>query len=233
MKIAPREVWTQQKRRSLHPKRVLKILEKGNKRFVKKKFLVQKNLKDQQLNAKNGQYPIAAVLSCIDSRTPTETIFDLGIGAIFNARIAGNFANIDILGSLEFAAGHDQGEGVKLILVLGHSECGAIHSAIQTFESHGNCDHANNPDNIFHLLENLYPAVLATDRPIDLNKYMGSYQKEVTKKNVYMTMDRIRRGSKILRDLETNGRIKICGGIFQMDTGKIEFLHETHLSKSS
>jgi len=213
---------TRKTRNDITPKKARRILEKGNEKFVDDKFIVKQDLTKQiDVTSKNGQFPFAAVLSCVDSRIPTETIFNCGVGDIFNARVAGNFVNRDILGSLEFASTHDEGDGVRLILVLGHTKCGAINAAIGAFEETTKCEcnHENEESNIGYMLNSLCPPVLSTC------KEPGStYHDRVTKKNVVMTMDKIRCESKIIRDYEDSGKLKICGGIYDVATGVVNFL---------
>jgi len=153
------------------------------------------------------------VLSCIDSRVPAEMVFDQGIGDIFSARIAGNFVNHDLLGSMEFAT---KLAGAKLVLVLGHSRCGAVMGA---------CDHAE-LGHLTGMLSNITPAVDAVAQPTDAgqrNSKNAEFVQAVVEKNVELTVAAIRERSAILREQETAGEIAIVGGVYDVHTGRVEF----------
>jgi carbonic anhydrase len=161
----------------------------------------------------NGQFPFATILSCIDSRVSSELIFDQGIGDIFSVRIAGNFANEDILGSMEFAC---KLAGTKLIVVLGHTACGAVKGA---------CDHAR-LGNLTTLINKIEPAVEAVIEPTDENLRNSSnidFVNTVAEKNVEMTIAKIRIDSPVLAEMEKQGEIKIIGGMYDINTGKVKF----------
>ena len=161
-----------------------------------------------------GQYPFATVLSCIDSRVPAETVFDQGIGDIFSVRIAGNFVNTDILGGMEFAC---KLAGTKIILVLGHTACGAVKGA---------CDHAE-LGNLTAMLANLTPAVDAVTEPAEASQRTSAnsdFVNAVGTKNVSLTIERIRKESLVLAELEAKGAIQIVGGMYDIATGKVNFL---------
>jgi carbonic anhydrase len=158
-----------------------------------------------------GQFPKAVVLSCVDSRIPVEDVFDRGIGDIFVARVAGNFENTDILGSMEFAT---KVSGAKLILVLGHKDCGAVKAAIDGAEL----------GNITAMLKNIQPAITA------LSGYAGDkssknedFVNRVTVKNIELTISDIRNGSPIMKDMEDQGLIKMVGAFYDMNSGAITF----------
>ncbi len=158
-----------------------------------------------------GQYPKAIVLSCVDSRVPVEDVFDRGIGDIFVARVAGNFVNQDILGSMEFAC---KVSGSKIVLVLGHEHCGAVKASIDDVKL----------GNITAMLENIKPAVDQVNYDGERNSSNPSFVSMVCKSNVENTMNEIRNRSDILREMEENGEIIITGAIYDMDTGKVSFL---------
>lgn len=206
-------VLTQQQRDSLTPDDVLNSLKQGNERFVSGTLTVRDHSK-QVRDAATGQFPKAMVLSCIDSRVPVEDVFDRGIGDLFVARVAGNFENTDILGSMEFAC---KVSGSKLILVLGHEYCGAIKGAIDNVEL----------GNITAMLKNIQPAI----KQVDVTRFTGNktsqneaYVHEVAEQNVLETMDNIRKYSPILKAMEDNKEIKIMGGMYDMNTGRVTFM---------
>jgi len=204
-------VLTQEEQDALTPDEVLSALKQGNQRFVAG-TVTRRDHSAQVRDAANGQFPKAMVLSCVDSRIPVEDVFDRGIGDVFVARVAGNFENTDILGSMEFAT---KISGAKLVLVLGHGSCGAIKAAIDDAQL----------GNITAMLENIKPAV---DSQAGYSGEHSSNNPEfvhlVTEANVRLTMDDIRERSPILNGLEKQGQLKIIGGLYDMHTGKIEFL---------
>lgn len=197
---------------ALTPTNVLADLLEGNIRFTQAKnekvdYLSQVN------QTETGQFPKAVILSCIDSRVPVELIFDQSIGDIFVARVAGNFENVDILGSLEYSC---KIAGSKLVFVLGHESCGAVKAACDGVEL----------GNITEMLAKIKPAVqLAT---IDETGETNSSNKEFVDKtivnNVQLTIDRIREKSPILKEMEDNGEINIVGGVYYLSTGKVRML---------
>ena len=204
-------VLTQEEQASLTPARVIELLKEGNKRFVNGEVTLR-NHKEQIRRAAANQFPKAIVLSCVDSRVPVEDVFNRGIGDMFVARVAGNFVNTDILGSMEFAC---KVSGAKLILVLGHEYCGAVKGAIDAVEL----------GNITAMLEKIKPAV---------NSFSG-YKHEkassnaefvhmVAEKNVQLNIARIRQESPILQEMEAAGEIKIVGGMYDMETGQVNFM---------
>jgi carbonic anhydrase len=193
------------------PAQVLDWLERGNQRFASGQPEPRDMLHDQQVNAA-GQYPRAVLLSCIDSRAPAEFIFDAGIGDLFNARIAGNIADADLVGSMEFAC---KVSGAKLVVVMGHTNCGAIKGA---------CDHVQ-LGNLTGLLEKIQPAVQAVqDVPGARNSKNKEFVEAVAEANVRLTVARIRELSPILRTMEDEGKIKIVGCIYDLETGRVRFL---------
>ena len=192
------------------PEKALQELKNGNDRFVQKKQL-SRDLMQQVGETSTGQFPFATVLSCIDSRVSSELIFDQGIGDIFSVRIAGNFVNEDILGSMEFAS---KLAGTKLILVLGHTACGAVKGA---------CDHAL-LGNLTALINKIEPAVAAVKEPQDeglRNSSNSDFVNEVAAQNVRMIVDNIRSQSEVLKTMEDEGAIQIVGGMYDIKTGQV------------
>ena len=194
------------------PNSALATLKAGNDRFLKGNQ-VTRNLNQQVDETSGGQFPFATVLHCIDSRVSAEHIFDQGIGDLFSIRIAGNFVNEDILGSMEFAC---KLAGTKVLVVLGHTACGAIKGA---------CDHAR-LGNLTALINKLEPAVEAVDAPAEAdlrNSLNSDFVNAVAAKNVLMTIDNIRSQSPILKEMEADGAIQIVGGMYDIATGNVNF----------
>lgn len=194
------------------PRLALDALKTGNDRFLRGNQ-VTRNLNAQVDETSGGQYPFATVLHCIDSRVSAEHVFDQGIGDLFSIRIAGNFVNEDILGSMEFAC---KLAGTKVLVVLGHTACGAIKGA---------CDHAR-LGNLTALINKLEPAVEAVDSPAEADLRNSSnidFVNGVAAKNVLMTIDNIRSQSPILKEMEADGAIKIVGGMYDIATGNVNF----------
>lgn len=183
------------------------ILVEGNERFVQN-VKAQRNLKEQVLETSKGQYPFAVILSCIDSRVPAELVFDQGIGDVFSVRVAGNIVNEDVLGSMEYAC---KVAGSKIVVVMGHTKCGAVTAA---------CNHIE-LGNITTLLEKIQPAVKVIEA--DISEMNDENIEKVSKLNVELSIDRIRKESKILAELENEGSIEIVGAIYDVSTGKVEF----------
>jgi carbonic anhydrase len=196
---------------ALTPAQVLEDLRKGNERFASGKTRPRDMLHDQQTTAA-GQYPHAVILSCIDSRAPAEIVFDAGLGDLFNARIAGNIADTDLVGSMEFACAVS---GAKLVLVMGHTSCGAIKGACDRVEL----------GNLTGLLRKIDPAVAAVRGvPGERNGKNKAFVEAVSEANVRLTVEKIRELSPILSDLEKAGKIQIAGCIYDLETGKVRFL---------
>jgi carbonic anhydrase len=194
------------------PQTSLTALKEGNERFINGNQ-VTRNLNAQVEDTSSGQYPFATVLHCIDSRVSAEHIFDQGIGDLFSIRIAGNFVNEDILGSMEFAC---KLAGTKVLVVLGHTACGAVKGA---------CDHAR-MGNLTALINKLEPAVDAVSSPANESERTSAnidFVNVVAVKNVEMTMADIREKSPILKEMEDNGEIQIVGGMYDIATGKVSF----------
>lgn len=197
----------------LTPADALEILKEGNTRF-RANLKANRNLLQQVNETREGQWPFAAVLSCIDSRTSVELIFDQGLGDVFSARIAGNFVNEDILGSLEFACAV---AGAKLIVVLGHSACGAIKGA---------CDHVE-LGHLTQMLAKIGPAVdsvAANYTGDDCSSKNVEFVEAVAAENVKRTVSGIGERSTVLRDLLDKGDIDIVGGMYDVSSGEVAFL---------
>ena len=196
----------------ISPSIALDLLKEGNTRFVENKQVGRSLLKQVQ-DTSTGQYPFATVLSCIDSRVSSELIFDQGIGDIFSIRIAGNFVNEDILGSMEFAC---KLAGTKIIVVLGHTSCGAVKGA---------CDHAE-LGNLTAMLSKISPAVDGVAEPTDQDQRNSSninFVNDVVKKNVHLNIERILKESPVLAEMYKAGEIAILGGMYNISTGKVDF----------
>ena len=200
----------QQSQAAITPEQALQMLKDGNLRFAEQKMRTR-DFQKQVRETGAGQFPFAAIVACIDSRESTQLTFDQGIGDVFSARIAGNFVNDDILGSLEFACAL---AGAKLILVVGHSECGAIKGA---------CDDVV-LGNLTQTLANLKPAVAAVPGfEADRSSANGAFVQAVAEKNVELTVERIRARSPILRDMADKGEILIEGAMYDVFTGRVRF----------
>ena len=198
---------------ALTPKSALKLLKEGNQRFVQQNQTAR-DLIEQVKQTTSGQYPFATILSCIDSRVSAELVFDQGVGDIFSARVAGNIVNEDILGSIEFAC---KLAGTKIIVVLGHTACGAVKGA---------CDDAK-MGNLTILLSKIKPAVEAITEPEDpnlRNSKNADFVNAVAEKNVYLTIDNLREKSPVLAEMEENGEIMVVGAMYDIADGKVHFL---------
>ena len=191
------------------PQDALQMLKDGNKRFVSN-TLLKRDYSRQAAETAKGQYPFAIVLGCIDSRSPAEIIFDQGIGDIFNARVAGNISNDDILGSMEFAC---KVNGSKLIVVIGHTNCGAIKGA---------CDDVH-LGNLTTLLSKIKPAVDAVSDAGDRTSKNYEFVEKVSKENVLLTMEDIKKNSPILKGLIDNGTVILIGAMYDLETGEVTF----------
>lgn len=197
------------KRDKLTPDQILDAMKHGNERFRTGKMFPHDYLAQKRATVA-GQYPAAVILSCIDSRAPAEIILDAGIGDTFNARIAGNIANDDLIGSLEFACAL---AGAKVILVMGHTACGAIKGAIDGAQL----------GNLTGLLNKIKPAVDATHYDGERTSKNGEFVDEVAKTNVRLTIGEIRQRSDVLAALETDGKIKIVGSMYRLAGGRVDF----------
>lgn len=193
---------------TLTPQKAFEVLEDGNKRFISN-LKINRNLLQLMNDTANGQFPFAVVLSCMDSRTSTELIFDQGLGDIFSIRIAGNVVNDDIVGSMEYAC---HVIGSKLIVVLGHSRCGAIKGA---------CDHLE-MGNLTGLLEKIKPAIEKVDGNPD-HPHHAIFPEKVAFANVLLSMEEILERSSIIRSLYKEGSIGLVGGMYSVENGKVHF----------
>src|SRR6202023_1468352 len=200
---------TKKLRDKLTPEQIVQAMKNGNKRFRSGERKERNYLREQKASAA-GQYPAATLLSCIDSRAPAEVIMDLGIGDIFNCRVAGNVRNADILGSMEFAC---KLAGAKLVLVMGHTACGAIKGAIDNAEL----------GNLTGLLAKIKPAVEAATYTGERTSKNYAFVDAVARKNVEITMANIRKDSPVLAEMEANGAIKIAGAMYNLETGVVDF----------
>jgi carbonic anhydrase len=207
--LARADALTKAQRDKMTPAQIIEAMRKGNERFRKGERKDRNYLREQRASAK-GQYPAAVLLTCIDSRAPAEVIMDLGIGDIFNCRVAGNVENDDILGSMEFAC---KLAGAKVVLVMGHTACGAVKGAIDNAEL----------GNLTGLLAKIKPAVQATSYAGERSAKNYSFVDAVARKNVEMTVTDIRKDSPVLAELEANGTIKISGAMYNLETGAVEF----------
>ena len=203
---------TKETQAAITPDNAVSLLREGNQRFQSNKE-VERNLLAQVSDTSSGQYPFATILHCVDSRVSAELVFDQGIGDVFSIRIAGNFVNEDILGSMEFAC---KLAGTKLVVVLGHTACGAVKGA---------CDHAR-LGNLTTLINKIEPAVAAVSEPADeslRNSKNIDFVNQVAEKNVMMTIENIRNQSPVLVEMEKNHEIKIIGGMYDISNGEVTF----------
>jgi len=201
---------TKEERDRMTPDQVIDELKKGNERFRAGRMMPHDYL-GQQRSSAPGQFPAAVVLGCVDSRAPAEILFDTGIGETFNARIAGNVVNDDLLGSMEFACAV---AGAKAAVVFGHTACGAVKGAIDDVEM----------GNLTGLLARIKPAITATKYDGEKSSKNAAYVDAVARTNVTVALDNVRRRSPILADLEKKGSIRVVGAMYDLVTGRVEFL---------
>jgi carbonic anhydrase len=201
---------TKEQRDKMAPDEIIQQMKAGNERFRSGKQQHRDLMREAKATAK-GQYPAAIVFSCVDSRAPVELILDFGIGDIFSGRVAGNVADEDALGSMEFAC---KVAGSKVVLVMGHTACGAIKGAIDEVQL----------GNLTTLLAKIRPAVEATQYTGERSAKNYAFVDAVGRKNVSLTIANIREKSSVLRDLESSGGIKIVGSMYNLETGVVEFL---------
>lgn len=210
---------TSETQATVTPLKAIQFLKEGNERFIKN-VNVHRNLLEQVNETRNGQWPFAVILSCMDSRTSAELIFDQGLGDIFSIRVAGNIVNTDIIGSIEFAC---KVAGSKLIVILGHTSCGAIKGA---------CDHVE-VGNLTELLAKVQPAVyqetLTTD-PKNRNSKNTTFVENVATINVKRSVKTIVDRSYILEQMIERGEIAIIGAKYNIDTGRVDFFDDTLIS---
>ncbi len=209
---------TREMQASITPAKAIELLKEGNLRFINN-LKVNRNLLQQANETSDGQHPFAIILSCIDSRTSAELIFDQGLGDIFSVRIAGNIINEDILGSMEFAC---KVAGSKMIVVLGHTRCGAIRGA---------CDHVE-MGNLTALLSKVQPAVYDEKSVTEnRNSKNGEFVEKVAAINVKRTVQAIMERSPILKEMIESGDVGIAGGIHDITSGKVEFFDDATVIK--
>ncbi len=207
------EVQTPQTQAALTPAQALEVLEKGNQRFTSGKMM-SRDLGDQVEATAAGQYPFAVVLGCIDSRVPTEMVFDQGVGDIFSARVAGNFVNADILGSMEFATAV---AGSKVVVVLGHTACGAVKGACDNVEL----------GNLTQTLSNVAPAVYAVPgHQGERTSKNAAFVHEVATKNVHLTVQNVIDRSPIMADLVEKGELIVIGAMYDVASGDVTWFEE-------
>ena len=194
------------------PPAALEMLKSGNKRFLDGQPL-NRDLHSQVKQTTGGQYPFAAILSCIDSRVPAETVFDQGIGDIFSVRVAGNFINPDVLGSIEYSC---KVAGSKLVVILGHTACGAVKGA---------CDHVE-LGNITQMLDKIMPAVKAVKTPegADRSSANSDFVNNVVNKNVELSIQRLLAESDVLREMKAAGEIDVVGAVYDVKDGSVKFM---------
>ena len=203
---------TKETQAAISPEMAISLLQKGNDRFVNR-TPADRDLLSQVSDTVSGQYPFATILSCIDSRVSAELIFDQGVGDIFSARVAGNIVNEDLLGSMEFAS---KLAGTKVVVVLGHTSCGAVKGAVDDAKL----------GNLTALVSKIRPAVHAVAEPADgslRNSSNSEFVNNVAVKNVHMTIDNVREQSPVLKEMEDNGEIAIVGAMYDISNGKVTF----------
>lgn len=205
------KVLTKEEQDALTPDMVITSLKEGNDRFSSND-LTTRDHTAQVRKSTLAQFPKAIILSCVDSRVPVEDVFDRGIGDIFVARVAGNFVNEDILGSMEFAC---KVSGSKLVLVMGHEHCGAVKAAIDDVKL----------GNITPMLTKIRPAVNLVTYEGERNSKNQEFVHMVSESNVINTIEEIRKRSPILKEMEDNAEIKIIGALYDMDNGKVTFIN--------
>jgi len=201
---------TKEQRDKLTPAEIIEQMKAGNERFRAGKPKHRDLMSEAKATAK-GQYPAAIVFGCVDSRVPAEVVLDYGIGDIFSGRVAGNIADEDIMGSMEFAC---KAAGAKVVLVMGHTACGAIKGAIDDVKL----------GNLTALLAKIRPAVEGTQYSGERTAKNYAFVDAVARKNVELTIAKIRDQSPVLRELESSGSIKIAGSMYNLETGVVDFL---------
>ncbi|MHA3060623.1 solute carrier family 23 protein [Acinetobacter sp. ANC 4636] len=215
------DVSTRELQQQLTPELVLQKLKDGNQRFVSQQRLQHNIARQIQITAKYGQHPIAAVLGCMDSRAPTEMLFDVGVGDLFSLRIAGNIAGEKVLGSLEFAC---KSKGSRLIVVLGHTDCGAVTAACQMYQQQLDVSQAQDTPNIQYVLKPIMSAIDTVKNRMANDPNVHSFIDEVTMMNVKNNMAYILKHSNVLREMVEKGEVGIVGAIYDVKTGQVNFL---------
>lgn len=215
------DVSTRELQQQLTPELVLQKLKDGNQRFVSQQRLQHNIARQIQITAKYGQHPIAAVLGCMDSRAPTEMLFDVGVGDLFSLRIAGNIAGEKVLGSLEFAC---KSKGSRLIVVLGHTDCGAVTAACQMHQQQLDVSQAQDTPNIQYVLKPIMSAIDTVKNRMTNDQNVRSFIDAVTMMNVKNNMAYILKHSNVLREMVEKGEVGIVGAIYDVKTGQVNFL---------
>ena len=206
-------IQTRESQAALTPKQALGLLKAGNERFVEGRLL-NRDFREQARVTSQGQFPYAVILSCQDSRTSSEILFDLNTGDAFSIRIAGNIINEDVLGGMEFGV---KLAGAKLIAVIGHNECGAIKGAVDNAQL----------GNLTTLLSKIRPAIEAIPQDVQpRNSKNKTFVEMVAKENVLLAMRQIRERSPVLREMIDSGQIRVVGGMFDLATGKVTFYED-------
>jgi carbonic anhydrase len=204
------DILTREQRDKMSPDEIIAVMKRGNERF-RRGERIERDYQAEQKSSAQGQNPVAVILSCIDSRAPAEVIMDLGLANVFNSRVAGNISNEDILGSMEFAC---KVAGAKVVLVMGHTACGAIKGAIDNVEL----------GNLTALLAKIRPAVTATTFAGDRSSKNPAFVDAVARKNVELTMAQVLDKSPVLRALQAGKGLKVAGAMYNLETGAVEFL---------
>jgi carbonic anhydrase len=208
-------ILTAQEQADMSPDEIIGRLKKGNENFVSNN-LTRRDHSAQRREAMIGQYPKAIVLSCVDSRVPVEDVFDLGIGDIFVARVAGNIENADIVGSMEFATAV---AGSKVVIVMGHTSCGAVKHAID------NTDAASmNMNSLQDLLNEIKPSIAGVETDGETSSNNTVYTNDIITRNAHKTVEDIRKRSPKMAELEKSGDIKIVAAVYDMASGKVKFM---------
>ena len=207
-------IMTAEEQADLSPDEIIGRLKKGNENFAANNLTTRDHSAQRRL-ATIGQYPKALVLSCVDSRVPVEDVFDLGIGDIFVARVAGNIENADIVGSMEFASAV---AGSKVIIVMGHSACGAVKHAVDATDAG-----AMGMASLQTLLDGIKPAIIVEEDE-EVSSTNTPFLNKVIANNVYKTVNDIRTQSPTMKSMEDEGKLKIVGAVYDMETGKVNFL---------
>ncbi len=210
--VVVKEVMTKQMQDNMTPDEILEDLMAGNERYVSGE-LITRDLPEQVVSTTNGQYPKAVVLACIDSRVPVEYIFDQGVGDVFVARVAGNIEDEALLGSMEYGLGV---AGSKLLMILGHENCGAVKSAIKQVDV--------GSENVTSLLNEIEPAIQKVDG--ERNAKNKEYFDAVVKNNVFQTIEDIRERSPLISGLEKDGKVKIVGAYYSLTDGKVTIIED-------
>lgn len=195
----------------MSPDAVIELLKQGNADFAHRHTHHRDAVAQLKESSHDGQHPLAIVLSCIDARVPVEIIFDKGVGDLFVTRVAGNVVSGDVLGSMEYACEHS---GAKVVVVMGHKQCGAVHSACAGVKA----------GNMTDMLAKIQPAI-DTLKTAETNLEDEAFQNSVARKNAELMVQAVRQGSQILNEMEEEGKIKIVPALFDLETGEVEFLN--------